>query len=431
MKLSAIFLSVNIAATIPLAACQMASAAEEGMAETSDWLKSSLTSIKKNSHAGTLERGKKRKVSLSEPAIDNGDAAFSKYLARLKPISAGSRLPSKKELELQLMAQTPKMAPILQQSLSGQVSAYTEYNSPYASYASNASYASSAPAARRSAPQAHASESSLSAPEAIRFAADNVRRVSQQAVAGQHRIGTVPPAASLKAVRQADPAHQPASGNMMNIGAAQSLESKMTDWLGEKNLRPGEQVLGQSGALLVQAPALAPHMPVLSDEELKRQMAELSPLSPDPIALATPRIDPQILAPEQHSSVGPPPFPLCLIPEQQLKSFIRGGSRPHSYVSRASFGSWHNNGGGHSSLPPAGFHSFIGHGGFGHYVARQPVNGSRPKNRYAKNNKSNSRTARTANVRRDEYSRPVAVQAMQVKVATYPAYNNPYRSQTF
>ena len=47
MKLSALLLSVNIAASLPIAFCQMAPAAEEGVADTGDWLKSNLASIKK------------------------------------------------------------------------------------------------------------------------------------------------------------------------------------------------------------------------------------------------------------------------------------------------------------------------------------------------------------------------------------------------
>jgi hypothetical protein len=74
-----------------------------------------------------------------------------------------------------------------------------------------------------------------------------------------------------------------------------------------------------------------------------------------------------------YQRIGPPPFPLSLIPEPALKDFVRGGKTQRSTVAAApapaGFGAWHGSGGMGTgatttgsaisqALPRAGFRSY-------------------------------------------------------------------------
>lgn len=441
MKLSTILLSINLAATIPLAANQVALAAETGKAEAGDWLKSSLSAVNKKSG---LKAAPARKLSLSDSSVDASDAAFSKYVAGLKPIDPRKKLPSKRELELKLMARTPVMAQAENRTLSGQISLYQDGSPSQAStYA-----APSHPA------------SSVSAPESLRFAQhaakSAMQKVSHQAIAGNHRIGSAPSVQNMMKAAQSAISHaqtQHAHAQMQHSYAQtqhsqngpahvanQSLDSRMSDWLGESKLEPGERVIGQAGTMLVQAPVLNPQIPPLTDAELMRQMQQASAEQhiPDPTLLVPSSQPNQMMAQPQmtaypgqmtampaHASAGPPPFPLNLIPEPQLKEFIRGGSARHAHAPRAYFGSWH----GQSQLPKAGFRSnMTGKSNFTHYV--KASGGSRPSNRYANRSTRNvsvsaSTAPRPSSYRPDSRKAPqggLPVKTASAKMATYGPY---------
>ncbi len=78
MKFSAIFVSVNIAATIPLTVAVSAQAAEPVSAEKGSWLKSSMASMDTsvNQKKTALHAG--ARLSLSRPTADaNGRVTFN------------------------------------------------------------------------------------------------------------------------------------------------------------------------------------------------------------------------------------------------------------------------------------------------------------------------------------------------------------------
>lgn len=353
MKLSTFLLSVNIAASLPIVICQMAPAAEEGVADTGDWLKSNLASIKNTK--GAAAPTSRLKVTMPEK-ISSGSKTFDAYVARLKPLNKVSKLPRQRDLDMQLVSQTPTMAADPNAPLSGNVS-----QAQYADYPAPQSFQRQAKSLASMVPKGLVSTQRL------------------QAIAGQHRIGAVPSAKALKMAKKPE----------------QSLENRMNEWLGAPNKQAGERMIGQAGACLVQAPAMMPNMPSISDAELQRQMAQASAMNGGGFAPAAP-------APTQSAS-GPAPFPLNLVPEAQLKEFIRGGRNgttpattmgsgmgatpgmgmapgmgmgmgagttrgmaraPHMPPPpKAFFGSWHGNGGAIaaapnvSNLPKAGFRS--------------------------------------------------------------------------
>src|SRR5262249_22172118 len=94
MKLSAILVSVNIAATVPIAA----QAAEEAVSDKADWLKQNLASIDKT---GKTE---KSRISLSV-----SDVSARTSTIKLRPFVANRKLPSKRDIELQLSAQQARL----------------------------------------------------------------------------------------------------------------------------------------------------------------------------------------------------------------------------------------------------------------------------------------------------------------------------------
>lgn len=414
MKLSTFLLSVNIAASLPLALCQMAPAAEEGVADTGDWLKSNLASIKNTK--GAAAPSSRLKVTMPEK-ISSGNKSFDAYVARLKPLNKVSKLPRQRDLDMQLVSQTPTMAVDPSAPLNGNVS-----QAQYADYPSAQTFQRQAKSLASMVPKGLVSAQRL------------------QAIAGQHRIGAVPSTKALKMAKKPD----------------QSLESRMNDWLGAPNKQAGERMIGQAGACLVQTPAMMPNLPSLSDADLQRQMAQASAMNGGGMAPAAP-------APVQSTS-GPAPFPLNLVPEAQLKEFIRGGrngSTPATSMGsgmgmnpgmgmapgmggmgmgagrsmaaraphmppppKAFFGSWHGNGAvaaapNVSNLPRAGFRSNL----------KSNVVAMRSAKRYSKGPKVvASRTK--GNVNRFRQAAPAPVAHPPV-VAHYGSYTSNFRAGTY
>jgi hypothetical protein len=64
---------------------------------------------------------------------------------------------------------------------------------------------------------------------------------------------------------------------------------------------------------------------------------------------------------EMSPSAGPPPFPLSLLPQDQLKSMVQGLRRQKTDAAPSYFGSWRGN--TMASLPASGFHNYAPHSG--------------------------------------------------------------------
>lgn len=420
MKLSALLLSVNIAASIPIAFCQMAPAAEEGVADTGDWLKSNLASIKKGKADLPTSR---LKVTMPEK-ISSGDKSFDAYVARLKPMHKAHKLPSQRDLDMHLISQTPRMGTDPSQ-LNGNVS-----QSQYSDYPTSGAY-------RQPQSLANSVPRSLSNPDSTSFKSSAVA-MARQAIAGAHHLGAAPSAKNIKSAKR----------------GAQSLQDRMDDWLGQP--KGDEKMIAQAGATLVQAPVMPQNFAPLTAKEadLERQLG---------MPMGSAGLQPQ------QSSAGPAPFPLNLVPEAQLKNFIRGGRgsgamgagamssgsmssgamgagamgagamgagamgggalnaglaqgnmRPKA--PKAFFGSWH---GSNHNLPKAGFRSNI----YGaHYAQQHNVVQMRPKNRYSKGPKVVARAV-TKTAPRAASQSNYSVQAhLPPQVASYGPYTSQLRA---
>ncbi|HEY9868602.1 MAG TPA: hypothetical protein V6D08_05510, partial [Candidatus Obscuribacterales bacterium] len=119
MKLSAILVSVNIVAALPVAA----QAGEEAVSDKAEWLKQNLAAM------GQAPRQEQRKISLSDPGM-------SPRKPRVRNFAPNRRLPRRIELEQALVAQRARLdasspavslqalTPRTDGPLTGQISAY-------------------------------------------------------------------------------------------------------------------------------------------------------------------------------------------------------------------------------------------------------------------------------------------------------------------
>lgn len=329
MKLSAILVSVNLVA-LPVAA----QAAEEAVSDKGEWLKLRLAAI------GQAGKPEPSKVSMLDPGI-------SPKMAKIRNFMPNRHLPRRSEVAA-LVAQKPRLDPTvpavefqaltprLDGPLTGQVSTYARQPQP----------AGSKPAIR-------------SYPRGVGFQRQPAIPVKPAAAAVPGQVPTLPgqvlalgsnPALPVIPMPAGD--YRPAALNYSNVlpSPPPSRETRAGD---------GETAVNEAEALLVQPPVLTAEQQSLVDElvELNRpgRALEFQDLpgrhsSADAHSLA-------LLTAQPRPEIGPPPFPLNLLPEDALKDFIRG-SRRQAGAPPQSFGSWHRQS-TNSHWPPAGFHSYL------------------------------------------------------------------------
>lgn len=322
MKFSA---AILVSLSLPLAAQSAAQAEDHG---TADFLKASLTPTA----AAAPAKAQKSKIVLSALRPQAAEVKTA-YGVKLRPFVPNRKLPSKRDLELELLAQTPRMAAPPQTSLSGQISEFG---------------AQSMTEMPRSYNQQ--SISTYDSATLNRYAAPRVAPNQVIATPGQVRVN-----------RQARrPAARPMS---FQPQVASSTGSSSNDWLGQP--RAGERMIHQGGALLAQAPAAVPSEERLADLGYPSADEIATPAAPMPSSsgndiIRPPQMQNQI---ESQQGPGPAPFPLSLLPQDQLKSLIRSRVKNKVQAPPAYFGSWHGPQTA-SNLPPGGFQTHMHSHGF-------------------------------------------------------------------
>ncbi|MBS1955329.1 MAG: hypothetical protein JST89_14185 [Cyanobacteria bacterium SZAS-4] len=318
MKFSAILVSLSL----PLAAQSAAQAEDAG---TADFLKASLSTA-------TAPANKAQKPRIVLQALSPRTAEVkTAYGVKLRPFVPNRKLPSKRDLELELLSQTPRMAAPPQTSLSGQISEFgaqsmTEMPRSY-----------------------DRSISTYDAATLNRYAAPRVTANQVLATPGQVRVN--------RQVRK--PVARP-----MSFQPQVATSTQSNDWLGQP--RAGERMIRQGGALLAQAPAAIPSEERLADlgypsaEEIATPPAPVPSSSGNDI-IRPPQVQQQL---ESQSGPGPAPFPLSLLGQDQLKSLMRSRVRTNQPAPPPSyFGSWHGPQTSHN-LPPGGFQTHMQSHGF-------------------------------------------------------------------
>lgn len=368
MKVSAVLIGVNVAATLSVAAQHPALAQDGKPLATTDFLKSTLMKpsapvaldAMPAKSLSAYNNVSARKVSLSEPR----SVATRKALAttsggvKLRPFVPNRKLPSTSDLSANLVSETAVMDYSNQPpTLDGGVSEYSTY------YADEAAMT---PRAKYSVKQQQRRADSARMRSAAKVASSYVRQTAPRAVPGASpavpgQVGlpcadagfNVPPPPPAISMRQSAPP-------LPHVADLQKVQRMQPP-------APQAQPFQQFSAAppIMQEPPIQP--PRLSPQE----QLEMNKLVDN--ACMQQGINPQAVgtaaSPDLYSRVGAPPFPLSLIPEPMMKDFLKGARSKKSAIAgsnlaMASGGGVGMGGGiggpGHSNpLPTAGFRSYL------------------------------------------------------------------------
>lgn len=311
MKLSAILVSVNLVAVLPVAA----RAAEETVSDKAAWLKQNLVPVEATRKNGL------RKVSLS-------DAGVTKPVS-LRPFMRNRHLPSQRELMEQtarfdnMPSSKAMLVPQMGQTdqpLSGQIAAY-----------------------ELSVPEPAMSAPVMAAPAARRAPRRATRAPMPRSVAGQIPVmpGQILPQSNQENIVPVIPEPLPLPGSIVSVPAAMPArppiqaqapvlspqERAMMQALVELN-QPGKTNEFRDLPGMQSAGSMTPEAPMDSNY----------PYAPNP------------------AMAGQAPFPLSLLPPAALQGLL--GHRGVPNAPRATFGSWHQPM-KVSGLPYGGFQTHI------------------------------------------------------------------------
>lgn len=379
MKVSAVLVGVNVAATLSVAA-QGQALADDG---TAAFLKSSLTELKaepalslgaaSKSSASVPQKSLKRsstKMSLSDPqAVATRSTLAGTGGVKLRAFNPNRKLPTRKELEVAFQAQqasydpTPVQEQIASQPLSGGIAEYaspyyvsSEYAEPYVSARGKRALG----AQERRATSERINKAAKTATSFVRKAAPRVVPGSMPAVPGQAGF----------------PCAQAPVQNFEPVGMNPQMMAHMQ--------------MMQQQQMAVQAPIEPPLAPPNLNPQQQAEMNRLiqaactranggGNMNFSPSLLQQNMMQQQQGQGDLYQRVGPPPFPLSLIPEPALKDFVRGGKTQRSSIAAAAqpagFGAWHGSGGMGAGATTTGsaISQALPRGGFRSYS--QSVNG--------------------------------------------------------
>jgi hypothetical protein len=391
MKILYFIVSVNLAAASTISS-QLASCADtEAAGDTANWLKASIGSLDSNDSQGKtkLVGQKAQAQSLAKLVSNSGSKSIvlstNGRAVRLMPFVPNRKLPSKADLQAQLIPQTAKLAPESNKPLEGQVSLFDKATPPLAQ-----AIAHVRPSASLSDDKA-VSKKNLS----------NIVALGKAAYAAAKSPQTAFP--FLKQAEHAlldQPSEQPTatttSTQPVSSKPAANLDQQMANEYAQMQLelRAAQQNRGNQ---TMAAQSVHQSNSVMNDQIAGQGNATVG-------------------------SAGPPPFPLSLLPQASLKQLVRGmGSRPKCNAPAVYFGCWHNR----SGLPSSGFYHYAQSSKL-RYRSTLSRTASRrlPATVYsAKRVKQNAQPVNRNTLLARGFTQPRIV-----KVAAYPAYpvNNQY-----
>lgn len=401
MNQKAIFIGVNVAASLPLLVSQQAQAA--GGQDTASFLKSvvaekatagSLNEIRPSQAATTVRYS--NELSSTRAVAARTALAPVAGTVKLRPFVPGRKLPSRAQVEARLAAQVPQFdnASAINASngaLSGAVSEASyipqvdSYNSPgYSGYTTQQIQRSQTRGRMQQAAQAYTG-----------FERRRTPRTTPGQIAatpGQMGIpGSMPCAPQAVAdMRRQDP--------------------PMQDW---------SQMAGAGNS----APSAADLQNIATDPEMANLAQEFMASRSSAAGAGA-------------GTAGPAPFPLSLLPEASLKQFIGGSAKPAAAArtrqmqgcSPSYFGSWHAGSpvaqaaagrSGPTNLAPAGFHTYLTAQPGGKMVTASSFKSYLPM-AYSRKRSAPVHHGATAN---PNHQAPAVKHAPQAMVATYGDYN--------
>ncbi|MBX9667277.1 MAG: hypothetical protein K2X93_06645 [Candidatus Obscuribacterales bacterium] len=356
MKVSAVLVGVNVAATLSVAAQHPAFAQDGRASSTADFLKSSLVETTSQEPvqlvAGPAQPlGQGRKVSMSDPRSVATRKALSAKGVKLRPFLANRKLPSKAEMDVALSPQTAAMDYSNQATtLDGGVSEYSPY------YSSVDSYDPAAMSPRgKFAVKAHERRTeSQRLKAAARVASTYTRPIAPRAVPG-----------SMPAIpgRVGFPCAETPMQSMPMMAHPQQHQQQFNHPSFNQQQRFNQPLnFAQQPQQFNSAPTMGPTQ---SDEPMPPQ--RLSPqeqLEMNKLvetACLQNGVNPNAVGPaanDLYARIGPPPFPLSLIPGDAMKGFIKGARNRKSAIpgqAPMSFSNDHTS----ANLPSGGFRSYL------------------------------------------------------------------------
>jgi len=350
MKVSAVLVGVNVAATLSVAS-QHPAMAQDHTGGTAAFLKNTLVEaaapqpVQLSAVPQKLPTGS-AKVSMSSPkSVATRQALNSSNGVKLRPFVANRKLPSKRDLETTLSMQTAEMDYSNQPTtLDGGVSEYSNY------YVSETQDVPMTPRAKYAVKQQQKRANSARLQNAAKVASGFVRQVAPRAVPGASPA--VPGQVGFPCADQ----HY--------AGMAAQLPHPPQPLMPQMNRKPmanfGQQQFSQAPEAPLQAPRLSPQEQLEMNKLVDNACLE-NGVNPNAVG--------QAANPGLYSRIGPPPFPLSLIPEDTMKDFLKGARSRKSAVAGSSLamgsgGGSLGTGGSSGALPQGGFRSYL-HGGGG------------------------------------------------------------------
>jgi hypothetical protein len=426
MKVSAVLVGVNVAATLSVAGQHPALAQDQTPTSgTAAFLKSSIAPAPVSLSAApalSLSPGA-AKVSLSSPrSVATRKALAQNHGVKLREFVPNRRLPSKHDIESASMAaQSPEIDNSYQPTtLDGGVAEYSPY------YMSGETQdVPMSPRAKYAVKQQQKKTNSERLHNAAKVASSFVRQVAPRAVPGgmpavPGSVGFPCAETSFNNLQNPMPMHREVPQHPM---MQQMPRPQMPMQFAQQQFSPAPQAP-------VQPPRLSPQ------EQLEMNKLVDSACLEQGINPHAPGIQGN---PDLYSRVGPPPFPLSLIPEDTMKGFLKGARNRKSPIAGSGLSMASGGGVGMGStqhLPAAGFHTYMAQTssqGFGNYsrlptampVSKHPVHQpGRAVHHPQHQTKKISSAPTNLSIRPETPKTQVQAQQTQ-QVLTYP----PYRSQ--
>lgn len=365
MKVTAVLIGVNVAATLSVAAQTPAMAQDGKPLATADFLKSTLVKSPVALEAMPAKslsayNVTARKVSMSEPkSVATRKALATQGGVKLRPFVPNRKLPSTSALSTDLSSQMAVMDYSNQPAtLDGGVSEYSTYYADEAAMTPRAKYSVKQQQRRSETARIHG---------AAKVANSFVRQTTPRAVPGAS-----PSVPGLVGLPCADAGFIPPSPPAISMRQSAPPLPHASELQQMRRMQPPPQApQAHASPLFSAAPPVMQDPPIQPPRLSPQEQLEMNKLVES--ACVQQGINPNAVgsaaSPDLYSRVGAPPFPLSLIPEPMMKDFLKGARAKRSAIagSNLAMGSGGGvgmgggiGGPGHSApLPTAGFRSYL------------------------------------------------------------------------
>jgi hypothetical protein len=411
MKLSA-FLAVSV----PLLAMSQPAMAEDAMADTGSWLKSSLATLKPAAKSTAAAKPAAHKVSHAMPTA-------SQTSTGMRPFVPGRYLPHESDLRQAMVPQQPQldnsMSLSASQPLAGEVNA-NGYAAPRTTSSYDRYAMISKLAQEITAQQRVARTDKRGATRSPRLMPGQMPVIPEQLTPMQSAILPTIPEPPMQRIATRPQFSMPMAPSMQQPSMQQEQQQMMMQMQQMQSRQPLMQPMSkQQPTRTYMQPGYAtanepPQITAQEQQALERMVAQNRPtayMNSNGDIYGTTQDNPSI-------GTGPGPLPIGLLPGNAMQTLSQ--SHKQANVPQARFGSWH----GGDALPDSGFHTYIQHRQPQVFECTLAPQAHQPSRKTAahKSNKTNFTTAQ--NSTRNMQAPKQQPKAKPIMLATYPAYTN-------